>query len=109
MGVEDVRLALVGYRWFVSQVVGVAEIHKLLLEMAKTGAPNNEFTTMQQSIQGIVKDEPDDQKCSDAAIPAPTAPTSEPGPSAKSIGEKNPERKQPTRASKRNVGYVRRF
>ncbi|KAN0128524.1 hypothetical protein V8E53_013731 [Lactarius tabidus] len=80
MGVEDVRLAL------------------LLLDMAKASAPMNEPTTIQQPAQVIVKEE------SDIVIPLPKAPTSESDPGAKSA-ERNPERKQPKRASKRNIGY----
>jgi len=86
MGVEDVRLAL------------------LLLDMAKPNAPTNEHTTIHQPAQVIVKEEFDGQKCSDIVIPAPKAPSSESDPGAKST-ERNPERRQPTRASKRNVGY----
>ncbi|KAI9466051.1 hypothetical protein BJY52DRAFT_1239015 [Lactarius psammicola] len=88
MGVEDVRLAL------------------LLLDMAKPSAPTNEPTITQQLAQVVTEDASDSQKCLDTVIPAPTAPTpSESDPGAKS-NEKNPERKQPTRASKRNVGYA---
>lgn len=88
MGVEDVRLAL------------------LLLDMTKPSAPTNESTTIQtEPAQVIAMDALDSQKCSDTVMPAPTAPTlSESDPGAKSA-ERNPERKQPTRASKRNVGY----
>ena len=76
--------------------------------MAKTSAPTNKPTTIQQPVQVIIKDEPDSQKCPDLVIPAPMAATSESDPGAKST-ERGPERKQPTRASKRNVGYVRRL
>ncbi|KAH9180392.1 hypothetical protein EDB89DRAFT_1918966 [Lactarius sanguifluus] len=87
MGVEDVRLAL------------------LLLDMARTSAPTDDPTTIQQPAQVVAEDAPDSQKCLDNVIPAPTAPTpSESDPGTKS-NERNPERKQPTRASKRNVGY----
>ncbi|KAH9001425.1 hypothetical protein EDB92DRAFT_1826587 [Lactarius akahatsu] len=87
MGVEDVRLAL------------------LLLDMARTSAPTDDPTTIQQPAQVVAEDAPDSQKCLDTVIPAPTAPTpSESDPGTKS-NERNPERKQPTRASKRNVGY----
>jgi hypothetical protein len=76
-------------------------LHQLLLDMAKASAPINGPTTIQPA-QVIVKEE------SDIVIPAPMAPTSESDPGAKST-ERNPARKQPTRASKRNVGYVRTF
>lgn len=70
--------------------------------MAKTSAPMNESTNIQQPEKIIVKEE------SDTVIPVLKAPTSEPDPSLKPT-ERNPGRKQPTRASKRNVGYVKRL
>ena len=82
-------------------------LHQLLLDMAKASVPMNGPTTIQPA-QVIIKEELDSQNCSDIVIPAPMAPTSESEPGAKSI-ERNPARKQPTRASKRNIGYVRTF
>ncbi|KAI0306711.1 hypothetical protein B0F90DRAFT_1692430 [Multifurca ochricompacta] len=88
MSVEDIRLAL------------------LLLDMARTGVSAHESsrpTTSQQSVQPLTKDMAESQGLPDTELPASTS--SGAGPSGIKSTERSTERKQPARASKRNVGY----
>ncbi|KAI0005877.1 hypothetical protein BJV74DRAFT_800497 [Russula compacta] len=88
MGVEDVRLAL------------------MLLDMAQTGVTKEESTEPTSSLhctQGPSKDEADPQRCPDTVLPAPSC--SESGPTEPKRAERSSERKQPARASKRDIVF----
>ncbi|KAI0295485.1 hypothetical protein BC826DRAFT_1008037 [Russula brevipes] len=93
MGVEDVRLAL------------------LLLDMsqAQTGVSTEESsqsaqpTSSLQHTQSLARDGTDSLRCPDAVLPAPTY--SESGPSGERRAERHSERKQPARASKRDIVF----
>ncbi|KAI0282133.1 hypothetical protein BGY98DRAFT_955911 [Russula aff. rugulosa BPL654] len=92
MGVEDVRLAL------------------LLLDMAQTGISSEESskpTFSLKPIEGFAKDGTDSQGCQDPVFPAPTH--SESGPSGTKLAERSSERKQPARASKRDIVFSTAF
>ncbi|KAI0256535.1 hypothetical protein BJV78DRAFT_1165107 [Lactifluus subvellereus] len=89
MGVEDVRLAL------------------LLVDMAQSGASPNESnppTSSQKSAQAFTKDNANPPGCPDGVVlPAPTF--SESNPFEPKPVEGSSERKQPARASKRDLGF----
>jgi hypothetical protein len=92
MGVEDVRLAL------------------LLLDMAQTGISteeSSEHTSSLKPTEGLAKDGTDSQGYPDPELPVPTP--SESGPSGVKLAERSSERKQPARASKRDIVFSTAF
>jgi hypothetical protein len=76
--------------------------------MAQTGASTEEPKQRVPSLKhahGPLKDGSDSEGCLDAPLPAQTY--SESGPSGGKPTERNSERKQPARASKRDIVFVR--
>jgi hypothetical protein len=77
--------------------------------MAQTGISSEESskpTSSLKPIEGFAKDGTDSQECQDPVFPAPTH--SESGPSGTKLAERSSERKQPARASKRDIVFVRK-
>jgi hypothetical protein len=77
--------------------------------MAQTGISTEESSEPTSSLkpsEGLAKDGPDSQRYPDPELPAPTP--SESGPSGARPAERSSERKQPARASKRDIVFVRR-
>jgi hypothetical protein len=75
--------------------------------MAQTGVSTKESKPRMSSLKyahGLTKDGTDSEGCMDAPLPAQT---SESGPSGEKLTERNSERKQPARASKRDIVFVR--
>ncbi len=77
--------------------------------MAQTGISTEESSKLVPSlkpIEGFAKDGMDSQGCQDPVFPAPSH--SESGLSGTKPPEKSSERKQPARASKRDIVFVRK-
>ena len=76
--------------------------------MAQTGTSTEESGESASSLkpaEGLAKDRTDSQDCPDPILPASTL--SESGPSKAKPAERSSERKQPARASKRDIVFVR--
>ena len=76
--------------------------------MAQTGTSTEESgepASSLKSTEGLAKDRTDSQDCPDPVLPASTLPES--GPSGAKPAERSSERKQPARASKRDIVFVR--
>ena len=77
--------------------------------MAQTGTSSEESdkpTSSLKPIEGFAKDGTDSQGCQDPILPATTH--SESGPSETKLAERSSERRQPARASKRDIVFVRK-
>lgn len=77
--------------------------------MAQTGISTEESSEPTSSLkpsEGLAKDGTDSQVYPDPELPVPTP--SESGPSGAKSAERSSERKQPARASKRDIVFVRR-
>jgi hypothetical protein len=77
--------------------------------MAQTGTStedSGEATSSLKPTEVLAKDGTDSQDCPDPVLPASTL--SESGPSGVKPAERSSERKQPARASKRDIVFVRK-